>query len=939
VWRSSSGGLSLSQPQSHAASHDSNNDSNITPTFASVRRELPKAQRVILLDIKHNTLQNLASVASVGYSAPRRRQFMSRRYSNDAGSSMAKKAAKSTSQVPDWMPPRFEGKKVCFLGRFDSYWWNSLSAMERFVRYEGGKSTDKLDASVDYLVVKEPTGSTGHEKNVAKLNAKGASIAVLSPQLLRDMLIPTKEQALEMIAAGQEGHKRFSELLRHAALHDHERSPFTFTKLNLKGQDLSDIPFWWFDVEDGDFQKCTGKAPENSSNYFKLGTLTNCRLDGSTIVAQFKAMIDCTCRNADLSNGWLGEYRESDRCRSDFSKAKLVHFHYSHADASESNFTKADLTKACFEECKVHNANFQGAILKSIEGKGADFSGSDFSNADLSAAELIDAKFEGCDLSGAKFCGAMMSNASLKNAKLDGVDFTDANVATVNFEGADISKAKGLPKEPTRSIQAGPKLTELSDLAKNARDFDTTIELATGREPILLAVRLRYHGYYASWSKDLWATTLTDWELIVKTAAEAFVAAAECWPDATPLISSVTASGKGLGINQKKLILLVREAWCETFGVPVPDEAALASEQNNVEAEKQTKRTALFAMLDEPNGIDSWNKQHTVKWEELNPFKGFDLSGKTLDGVKFKSLKLEECSFENSSLVGADLTFSSYKGSNFRSATMSRLQTHCTHFEECDFTGADLSEASLRSGYFNGANLCEANLTNANLCEADLRGAIFTDAKLSQLDKSNCDAWRAAVFDETTMFPSGFKIPASLLWKGKEIDPRAAKALKLAKSKGPISLDQFIHLLQASVDKERLNKATTMLKAERFRLFAQAADDHLAGVVKSQNDPDLVYSCRLSKDGNFSCCTQNLKPCGGLRGALCKHLLVLIIGMTKGGEVDPTTVNQWIQASKYKKPELDKEVMGETLLKYKGAEAGEVDWRPMETIPEDYYSL
>jgi hypothetical protein len=31
--------------------------------------------------------------------------------------------------------------------------------------------------------------------------------------------------------------------------------------------------------------------------------------------------------------------------------------------------------------------------------------------------------------------------------------------------------------------------------------------------------------------------------------------------------------------------------------------------------------------------------------------------------------------------------------------------------------------------------------------------------------------------------------------------------------------------------------------------------------------------------------------------------------------------------------------MSEALLKYMGAEAGEVDWRPMETIPEDYYAL
>ncbi len=56
-------------------------------------------------------------------------------------------------------------------------------------------------------------------------------------------------------------------------------------------------------------------------------------------------------------------------------------------------------------------------------------------------------------------------------------------------------------------------------------------------------------------------------------------------------------------------------------------------------------------------------------------------------------------------------------------------------------------------------------------------------------------------------------------------------------------------------------------------------------------------------------------------------------------ELDPTTVNQWIATSRFKKPELNKDTMSETLLRYKGAEAGEVDWRPTETIPEDYFAL
>ena len=68
-------------------------------------------------------------------------------------------------------------------------------------------------------------------------------------------------------------------------------------------------------------------------------------------------------------------------------------------------------------------------------------------------------------------------------------------------------------------------------------------------------------------------------------------------------------------------------------------------------------------------------------------------------------------------------------------------------------------------------------------------------------------------------------------------------------------------------------------------------------------------------------------------------LLVLIVGLTKAGELDPGTAHDWTQASRGKKAELDKDAMTETLLQYKGAEAGEVDWRPTETIPEDYYAM
>jgi hypothetical protein len=156
---------------------------------------------------------------------------------------------------------------------------------------------------------------------------------------------------------------------------------------------------------------------------------------------------------------------------------------------------------------------------------------------------------------------------------------------------------------------------------------------------------------------------------------------------------------------------------------------------------------------------------------------------------------------------------------------------------------------------------------------------------------------------------------------------------------GKIDLPAFIKNLTANTDSSRMSKVTKMLRADRFQLFSQVTDEHVTGVVKSQTDSSLVYACRLGKNGQFFCCTQNLNHCGGLRGALCKHILVLSIGLAQSGELDPTTANVWAKASRMKKPELDKDDATATFVRYKGAEAGEIDWRPTETIPEDYYAL
>ncbi|HYT92354.1 MAG TPA: hypothetical protein VEL76_26810 [Gemmataceae bacterium] len=155
----------------------------------------------------------------------------------------------------------------------------------------------------------------------------------------------------------------------------------------------------------------------------------------------------------------------------------------------------------------------------------------------------------------------------------------------------------------------------------------------------------------------------------------------------------------------------------------------------------------------------------------------------------------------------------------------------------------------------------------------------------------------------------------------------------------PLDLDAFLTRLRQHIDGSRLANALTMLKADRFHLFSQVEGDVIIGVVRAQSDPRRVYSCRLTADGSFSCCTQNLRICGGLRGAVCKHLLVMVVALTRSGALDPETIERWVRSSHKHRPVLDKDIMSATFLRYQGAQTGEVDWRPTETIPEDYYSL
>jgi hypothetical protein len=140
-------------------------------------------------------------------------------------------------------------------------------------------------------------------------------------------------------------------------------------------------------------------------------------------------------------------------------------------------------------------------------------------------------------------------------------------------------------------------------------------------------------------------------------------------------------------------------------------------------------------------------------------------------------------------------------------------------------------------------------------------------------------------------------------------------------------------------DLSKLKKAMAMLRAERFQLFAEVRPGRVVGLVRSQSTPKRVYACRLADDGGYACCTQNLRTCVVSRDSPCKHLLVLVLGLVNAGQIAPETAIEWLERSRGRDGRPDKDETTAIFLRYKGAEAGQVDWRPTETIPEDFYAM
>lgn len=391
-----------------------------------------------------------------------------------------------------------------------------------------------------------------------------------------------------------------------------------------------------------------------------------------------------------------------------------------------------------------------------------------------------------------------------------------------------------------------------------------------------------------------------------------------------PIIKSCTG-------GDAELCASIRSVWCDLFEID-PGSVEILSPEDVAMYRKSTINAMLQSLLEKGGeSVALWNSRPSgEKFDSHIDFTKRDMSGKNLSCINLERLdfsgsNFDECDLKKGLLGNADFAKATFKKANLEGANLSSVNA-----VRADFSSACMKSVMSYSGNFKNAIFKKADLSESSFTECDFRGADLSDSI------THGASFSQSKYDEKTILPADFPID-SLKWKGTGVDPRLEHELKEALDKGVSNYDEFIEEVRSNFEFERTEKALKMLKKERFQLYSHITPQQVVGVVRSQTDAELVYACMLNDAGNFSCCTQNLKPCGGLKGALCKHLLVLVIGLTRSEQLEAAKAANWVIQSKFHQPKMLKDMMSDVFLQYKGALVGEFDWRPTETVPEDYY--
>ena len=866
-----------------------------------------------------------------------------------------KPAAKKAPSSGDKMK-FLKGEVCCLSGKFSYY--PEKPELLKFLKAQGAKVVEKVTNDVTILIVGEGKKSA-KEKSAEALNNAGGSIRIIKPTGLGQTITPEIPAMIldpNTIQAAEALLNTYW-LFRHQGI---EIKGEEFSKISIGKKLKADLTINHISFANCLFKNCTwtniafGYANTSSqncvfeSNVFNqlyLWELKNCTITKATgTLLKLNILDRCEISDCNFDDAKFEEFQNTKVSNCTSKELELGGTH------RNSTFTKMTANEVAFfqtrfEKCELKDVNLSKIVEKEDPIR---FEKCKLTNVQFKNAKVLEMIFEDCELTNCSFDGVEGQLLDLRDSKVSKCKFVGSKFAGMHVTAKQQKSFVGI--DSSHVITDLSKFKEVNRLAQTMLksdkiEFSFDGPMDTG-DLVNVNVHLDYKynfSFAANKDKEHCATTnVHKWAKIkiadiVRKLAWVFKSAKFTEVN----LGSIKLKTSKCPLKPKDMKQLIAAAAYEAIGKEAKSEAELKEAEKTAKANSKEAREAVIAEL-QANQIAKVNRRTIAELKSCCPFRKVDLKGKNLKGAKFSDLVFEECDFTDADLSKAQFTEANFRKSKFVGAKLSGADLKNAKMRNVDLTNADLSNAKLLSTDLTGAKLTNVNFSKAKFGQSTKRW-LGNSINLKGLDLSTANFKGAkmgyARYDEKTILPKSMTKTQlkEMEWDGGGIPPHERKQNK--KVDGPLDFESFMERLKEITDSSRLAKSTKMLKANSFELFTEIKPESVVGIVRSQSDKELVYSCTLNAEGKFACCTQNLNTCGGLRGAICKHILVLMIGLTKSGELNAADVDQWINDSKMKQPELDKDLMSEVLLKYKGAEAGEIDWRPTETVPEDFFAF
>jgi len=864
---------------------------------------------------------------------------------------MAKRRVTSTKPAPPVLEQTLVGQTVCIAGPNAAGPVGEL--ISKLVRLRGGVILDEVDPELTYLVTLG-AGSEDDRERAEHLNAEDRSdIQIVSPSEFLETQVPSPEELLALLKGGPESLALALELLQIPV-----EEPYDLNGADLRGLKLddesADADLEALDLTDSDLREAQfTNAWFSSMSGAKLdgAILKNCHFSGECefIEGSFKKGVAQSC-----------DFSSCDLDQADFTSTDLAGSDFSSAFGANACFRKATLTDADFSQAEITETDFSG-----VDGAGCDFSGTRltkglFTKADLHGssfcgANLDECDFTNCDLRDCDFNGANLQGVIWKGARLKGASFQLANVDT-----NEIAKSADLDSDDVDTgSQVSSHLDELRDATSRISRVEFTLPFRRNGQRLSLAVTTSPRHVRIAWEQPNPVSSQIRSKLLRASDLRIpLLSVVNRFRDWEFLAEEVEVrSGRGPTGNRLPKGAVV-QAICGILGVAPPEDllpiptplvppTVAPPKPVPPPPPPNAIRDQLLASLQSGGaGVTRWNDASDDDRDLVEDLASHDFTGASWKGINLRDRSLEAARLSKADLTAADLSYADLRRAQLKGARLDRVNGWGTQLQSGLLNDASLVEASLHCVNFNKANLKGADLSHAILENCDLRGTDFSTATLLET------VFRGSKIDEETRWPKGFHLVPGMVWGGSgpspiPLPPPPPEPTPVvedqddansasADTSGDADLAGFLDQLEDHVSVGKLDKALDLLQETPLELFYDLGEKTVSGVVRAPTDPDLAFCCHLGDDGSYGCCSSNLSTCNGLRGSLCKHLLVMLIGLVQKGLLPGDRAAHWVAATEGNKPETDKDLCSRALERVESASNGKADWKPIQTNPTDF---